>query len=50
MLFLQSPQKLNQRLFKYLKKVFSPIKHKQEGKKIQVRKEGLNKEVDRRVR
>ena len=50
MLFLQSPQKLNQRLFASTYKGYLVLLNTNERKKIWVRKEGLDNAVDRSVR
>ena len=47
---LQSPQKLNQRIFISTYRRYSVLLNANGKKKIYVRKEGLNKAVDRRVR
>ena len=47
---LQSPQKLNQRIFISTYRRYSVLLNASRKKKIYVRKEGLNKAVDRRVR
>ena len=50
MLFIQSPQKHNQRTFTGICRKYSVLLNANRKKKIKVRKEGLKKAVHRRVR